>query len=86
MKSFGIEREYMLQRGVLWKPVVLVVTPGTALSVAEFEDDAVMYSVDQAAKYINKMWGTRWKRWKWRFLMLNRSFPRWIFDQLVAWR
>jgi hypothetical protein len=86
MKSFGIEREYMLQRGVLWKPVVLVVEPGTALSVAEFEDDAVMYSVDQAARYIQQMWGTRWKRWKWRVRMLDRSLPKWFYDQLMAWR
>jgi hypothetical protein len=70
----------------LWKPVVIVVDPGTVLSVAEFEDDYVTYSVEQAAKYISDMWGTRWKRWKWRIAMLDRSLPKWIYDQIIAWR
>lgn len=86
MKSMGMEREYMLQRGVLWKPVVIVVEPGAVLSVAEFEDDYVTYSVEQAARYINQMWGTRQKRIVWRFKMLLRSLPKWIGDQLYAFR
>ena len=86
MKSFGMEREYMLNRGVLWKPTVMVVKPGTSISVAEFEDDAVFYSVEEAFKFINQKWGTRWKRWKWRSKMINRSLPKFLKDQLYAWR
>lgn len=86
MKSFGMEREYMLQRGVLWKPVVMIVEPGTPLSVAEFEDDYVTYSVEQAAIHIRKMWGTRRKRWAWRLKMLNHSLAKWLYDQVMAWR
>lgn len=86
MKSFGMEREYCLARGVLWKPVVLVLKEGTALSVSQFEDDAVFYSIHAAMAFINKMWGTRTKRIVWRINMLRRSFPRWIWDQMWQWR
>jgi hypothetical protein len=86
MKSFGMEREYMLNRGVLWKPTVLLVAQGTPLSVAEFEDDIVTYSVHAAAEFIARNWGSRWKRWCWRAKMLNRSLIGWLVDQMFAWR
>lgn len=85
-KSFGMEREYCLSRGVLWKPTVLLVPEGIALSVAPFEDDAIFTSVATAADYIVETWGTRWKRIKWRANMLNRSLPRWLWDQCRQWR
>lgn len=86
MKSFGMEREYCLSRGVLWKPTVMLVPPGTPLSVAQFEDDAYFFSAHEAAHYISKQWGSRWSRWIWRLKMLNRSLPRWIYDQMYQWR
>ena len=86
MKSFGMEREYCLNRGVLWKPTVIIVKPGTAISVAEFEDDYVTYSVNDAAKFIKVNWGTWKKRVWWRFCMLNRTLPRWVMGQILAWR
>jgi hypothetical protein len=84
--SFGAIREYCLNRGVLWKPTVILVPEGTRTSVSEFEDDAVFFDVDSAAVYIMAMWGTRWKRWKWRLAMLNRTLLRWIYRQMMAWR
>lgn len=86
MKSFGMEREYCLNRGVLWKPTVMCIPQGTPLSVAQFEDDAIFYSVHAAAAFIADNWGNRWLRWKWRANMLRRSLPRWIVDQVYAWR
>ena len=85
-KSFGCEREYSLNRYCLWKPTVLYVPKGTPTSVAEWEDDAVFYSVHDAARYIVDMWGTRNRRHKWRWEMLKRTFPTWVKNQWLAWR
>lgn len=85
-KSFGCEREYALQRGVLWKPVVIYVAPGTPTSVAEWEDDVIVTSVHEAARIIAENWGTRQKRFKWRVRMLIRTLPKWLYRQLLAWR
>lgn len=86
MKSFGMEREYALARGCLWKPVVIYVPPNTPTSVAVWEDDAVVTSVHEAAKFIVENWGTRKKRVIWRLKMLGRTLPRWILRQLKQWR
>lgn len=86
MKSFGMEREFGLNRYCLWKPTVLVLPHGVALSVAEFEDDAIFSSAHAAAVHIKKNWGCRWNRWKWRAKMLNKSLPGWLMDQIFAWR
>lgn len=85
MKSFGMEREYCLSRGVLWKPTFMLVPPGTPLSVAQFEDDMIFHSAEEMAKYIEKHIGSRWNYWKWRCRMLNRSLLRWLYDQLYQW-
>ncbi len=86
LKTFGGEREYCLNRGVLWKPTVIYVAPGTPTSVAEWEDDAIFSSVHAAADYIVEHWGTRRKRWQWRFKMLLRTLPKWTYRQFLAWR
>lgn len=84
-KSFGVEREYMLNRGVLWKPTVLLCPP-MGLTVVDFEDDALVHDVHQAGELIRERWGTKWKRIKWRALMLMRSLPKRIKDETYAWR
>lgn len=79
-KSFGVEREYMLMRGVYWRPVVLV-SPKHArgyFSIANYEDDCIVGTVEQAAAYIALNWGTLDKRIKWRLRMYARSLGRWI--------
>lgn len=86
MKSFGMERELGLNRYCLWKPTVLMVPVGTPISVAEFEDDYVFYSAHHAFQEINRLWGCRWDRWKWRSQMLIRTLPKWIYRQILAWR
>lgn len=84
-KSYGVEREYMLSRGVLWKPTVLLMPP-TGLTVVDFEDDFVAHDVHMAGQHIREHWGTWGKRFKWRVAMLCRSLPRWMLDQLYAFR
>jgi len=85
-KSFGVEREYALNRFCLWKPTVIYVAPGTPTSVAEWEDDAVFTSVHAAGAFIAETYGTREKRQEWRWNMLKRSFGKWLFNQYLAWR
>lgn len=84
-KSFGVEREYGLNRWCLWKPTVLLI-PDPAMSVADFEDDYIAVSLSDAAEFIRENFGTRRKRWKWRVKMLMRSLPGWISSQILAWR
>lgn len=86
MKSFGMEREYALARGCLWKPTVIYVPIGTPTSVAQWEDDKIFTSVHEAAKYIVEMWGTKSKRRMWRFKMLLRTLPGWVYRQVLQWR
>jgi len=85
-KSFGMERELGFNRYTLWKPTVMLVPAGTPLSVAQFEDDEIFYSVHHAAQEIVNRWGTRYQRWIWRVKMLTRSLPRWLYLQVLAWR
>jgi hypothetical protein len=84
-KSFGMEREYMLSRGVLWKPTVLYM-PKTFLNVSQFEDDFVSSDLDEIGKYLQDNFGTRKKRITWRIKMLARSLPKWIVDQMYQFR
>lgn len=84
-KSFGVEREYGLNRWNLWKPTVLIMKRN-GITVADFEDDNVVETVEQAADVIAAKWGTRWKRWKWRIKMLDRCLPAWLWAQILAWR
>ncbi len=85
-KSFGCEREYALNRFCLWKPTVILVPQGYGTSVAEWEDDCIVRSVEEAAKHIVLLWGTRRKRILWRVQMLTRTLPVWLYRQAMAWR
>lgn len=85
-KSFGAEREYALARFCLWKPSIMYVSPGTPVSVAGWEDDAIFTSVHEAAKYIVDNWGTREQRFKWRWNILKKSFVKWLIRQWWQWR
>ncbi len=85
-KSFGCEREYGLNRFCLWKPTVIYVPKGTPTSVSEWEDDKVVNSVHEAAKYIAETWGTQEKRVQWRLAMLKRTLPKWLYHQWLAFR
>lgn len=84
-KSFGVEREYMLSRGVLWKPTILLM-PKTFLNVSQFEDDFISDDPHTVAQYLHDVHGTLLKRWKWRINMLAKSLPKWLLDQAYQWR
>lgn len=84
-KSFGVEREYALNRWCLWKPTVLLLSEHH-VSVADFEDDYITNNLDNAAQLILEKWGSRQKRWQWRIDLLKRTLPNWLKDQVYAWR
>lgn len=85
MKSFGMEREYGLNRYCLWKPTLILIPQGTPLSVAQFEDDQIFYSAHSLAAYVSAHWGSRWSYWRWRLMLLIRKLPRFVFDQFYQW-
>lgn len=84
--SVGMNREYGYNRYSLWKPTVVLWTSPRGYTVADFEDDMVAYSITEAAIFIQKNFGTRRKRWVWRIKMLARCLPKWIINQIYAWR
>ncbi len=85
-KSFGVEREMAYARWCIWKPCLLVMPKQRGYTVADLEDDCVTESIEQAAELIRKNWGTWFKRFIWRLKMLNRSLPKWVIGQILAFR
>ena len=84
--SVGMAREHGYNRYSLWKPTVVLWSQYRGHTVADFEDDLVAYNLLEAANHILKHYGTRRKRWAWRIRMLARCLPKWIINQLYAWR
>lgn len=84
-KSIGMERELGFNRYGLWKPTVTLL-PDSAYSVASIEDDYVVKDLHEAAALIRDNWGTWPKRVVWRLKMLNRTLPKWIYRQIMAFK
>lgn len=82
--SVGMAREYGLSRWCLWKPTIILWNNSRGLTVGEYEDDRIVYTVQAAASVIASHWLCRWDRIKWRVQLLKRTFPKWIGDQLYA--
>lgn len=76
LKSQGVEREAGFARYHLWKPVVRLFPhgqlPGSA-SVAYYEDDLVVDNLGHAVLLIKDLWGTPWKRLKWKLKIIKKS-------------
>ncbi len=81
--SNGIMREYMLSRGVLWKPSVFI---GHGGFIAELEDDKVCTSHEEAALTIAVRWGSLFNRLTWRLSMLNRCILGFVWDQVKEFK
>jgi|GEM_PF-3353210 len=84
--SVGMAREHGYNRYSLWKPTVVIWNQQRGHTVADFEDDLVAYNFLEAANFILKNFGTRRKRIAWRIRMLARCLPKWIINQIYAWR
>ena len=86
-KSEGVLRELGYARFFLFKPVIRVYKPGSKPHmITEFEDDAIVYSLEEAGKVIHKRWGTLTKRVLWRLKMLFRSIPKFIWYQICEFK
>lgn len=83
--SEGVKHELGYARYCLWKPIVRIFPPGKLplrASVAFYEDDYICDSHIEAIEYIFRVHGTLFKRFKWRFKMLNRCLLRWLQHQV----
>lgn len=79
-RSQGCEFELTLARGSYWKPTVyLHDKPGF---ISKEQSDIVCLTDQQAARYIVKYFGSRHKRFIWRLKMLNKSLPKWLWQQI----
>ena len=88
-KSEGISHEIGYARYALWMPVIRVYPRWAAVpsySVALFEDDVVVGSIESAVQAIHDRWGTWWKRAKWRAAMYLRSYPKYCWRKLGMWK
>jgi hypothetical protein len=83
-KSEGVSHEIGYARYFLWKPVVRIY-PDLGPSVARIEDDFIAGSLDEAADLMQEKWGTWWKRFKWRLLLVNRCALKFLWLQLKEW-
>lgn len=83
-KSFGMEREHGLNRYLWWKPTLLLM-PDQGLTVAVFEDDLITGDEEAVADYLMEKHGNLYKRWKWRFHILNKSFLKFLVGQVWQW-
>ena len=80
MTSQGCINELVKARGAHWTPTVFI-HPKAGFITKE-QNDIIVPDDKAAAKYIVKKFGSRWKRAKWRFSMLNQSLPKWMWQQL----
>lgn len=72
-KSAGVECEVGYARYHLHKPVIRV-WPNLGCSVARLEDDLVVDDLNQAFKLAVQMWGTPWKRLRWKWRIFKKSY------------
>jgi hypothetical protein len=87
-KSEGVSHEIGYARYMLWKPVIRVYMKGgmpTKASVAYFEDDALVSSLQEACDVALDIWGTPWKRLKWRLSLYNRCLLKATYYKLREW-
>lgn len=88
-KSEGVAHEIGYARYFLWRPVVRVYSNGgrpSISSVAFFEDDLIVESLEEAAVKINQKWGTWYKRFKWRLGIYNQSLVNAVRYKLGGWK
>lgn len=79
-RSQGCEWELAKARGTHWKPTVFIHDkPGF---ITKEQGDIVCSSDRAAAKLIVEKFGSRHKRAVWRLKMLQRSLPRWFWQQI----
>lgn len=81
-EGVSIERGHM--RWYLWRPVIRRKNPGHSYSVSNIEDDKIVYTHKQAATYIAKKWGSRWKWLKWKIPHILFGIPKLFIRQIIS--
>jgi hypothetical protein len=82
--SEGVRHEIGYARYALFMPIVRI-HPKLGLSVARFEDDQIVKTVEEAAQLIVSEYGTRWLRMKWRIRnFIPFKWPKLMFRQFVG--
>lgn len=87
-KSEGVAHEIGYGRYFLYKPIIRVYMNGgmpIKASVAHFEDDMLCMSLEEACKMSLILWGTPWKRLKWKLDQLNRCLLKSIWFKGKEW-
>ncbi len=88
LKSEGVAHELGYARFHLWKPVVRVYPLGQLppkASIAFFEGDAVVDSLEEAIEFVYRVHGTWFKRLKWRMGIYNQSWVKAAYYKLMEW-
>jgi len=83
-KSEGVAHEIGLARYCYWIPVIRIYEPNGA-SVAHFEDDLIVPTLEDAAREIVARWGTWPKRFMWRLRLYARCAPKHYAIKLRRW-
>ena len=89
MKSEGVAHEVGYARYFLYRPIVRVYPHGKlpiTSSVAWFEDDLIVDSLEEAVEYVYRVHGTLAKRLKWRFQLYMRCLPKMIRCWIGGWK
>jgi len=89
LKSEGVAHEIGYARYFLYKPVVRVYKNGQlppTSSVAFYEDDLIVSSVEEGAVEALRRWGTWYRRILWRFSLYKRCLPGMIKAWLGGWK
>lgn len=89
LKSEGVAHELGYARYFLFKPIVRVYSEGkmpAASSIAFYEADLVVDSLEEAIKIAKQRWGTLFKRFNWRIKMYRKSLLKAIFHKLGEWK
>lgn len=87
LRSDGAWHEVGFKRYHLWEPVVHVYPEGQLPhkgAVSYLEDDAVVEGCIQAVEWALRVYGTRWRRLKWKIKLLKRCFLKAI-ETRVNW-
>jgi len=80
LKSQGCVNELVKARGAHWK-ITVFIHPHAGFITKE-QNDIICKDDVTAAKLINTNFYSRHKRTVWRIKMLNKSIPKWIYQQL----
>ena len=79
-EGVSIERGHM--RWYLWRPVVRRKNHGHVYSISNIEEDKIVYTHKQAAAYIQKEWGSRWKWIWWKLPHILLGVPKLFIKQV----